>query len=133
MAEIEWISVQDRLPEKGGSYLVVGKSGGAYVTHFWEKSEYNKEAHFSSRYVTHWAVRPETPYRPKPEFVEVVHGRWVEENPKQSLYCRLIKCSNCGLTYTVNNEISLEDWAVDRNYCEKCGAKLDGKDGAENG
>ena len=69
---VEWISVKDRLPEKSGSYLVVGKSGGAYVTHFWEKSEYNKEPHFSSRYVTHWAERPDIPERPKLDKVEVV-------------------------------------------------------------
>lgn len=69
---VEWISVKDRLPEKSGSYLVVGKSGGAYVTHFWEKSEYNREPHFSSRYVTHWAERPDIPERPKLDKVEVV-------------------------------------------------------------
>lgn len=104
---VEWISVKDRLPEKSGSYLVVGKSGGAYVTHFWEKSEYNKEPHFSSRYVTHWAERPDIPERPKMDKVEVVRcmncGNYCKytgecnlfgHHPKENDFCSYGKRSN---------------------------------------
>lgn len=79
----DWISVKDRLPEKAGSYLVIGKSGGAYVTHFYTANEYNKGAHFSSPYVTHWQERPEAPERPKPDLVEVVRCKDCAKRYKQ--------------------------------------------------
>ena len=53
-----WISVKERLPEKSGSYLVIGKSGTAFVTHFYAKSEHNSKPHFSNKYVSHWQEQP---------------------------------------------------------------------------
>lgn len=59
-----WISVNDRLPDKAGSYLVIGKSGGATVTRWYMPSEFYPEGHFggnSSDYIRYWMPRPEPP------------------------------------------------------------------------
>lgn len=59
-----WISVKDRLPNKTGSYLVIGKSGGATVTRWYMPSEFYPEGHFggnSSDYIRYWMPRPEPP------------------------------------------------------------------------
>ena len=59
-----WISVKDRLPDKAGSYLVIGKSGGATVTRWYMPSEFYTEGHFggnSSDYIRYWMPRPEPP------------------------------------------------------------------------
>ena len=53
-----WIEVKDKLPEKSGTYLVIGKSGTAFVTHFYAKSEHNEKPHFSNKYVSHWKKQP---------------------------------------------------------------------------
>ena len=59
-----WISVKERLPEKAGSYLVIGKSGGAVVTRWYEPSKFYPNGHFGgncSNYIRYWMPRPETP------------------------------------------------------------------------
>lgn len=59
-----WISVNDRLPDKAGSYLVIGKSGGATVTHWYMPSKLYPDGHFggnSSDYIRYWMPRPEPP------------------------------------------------------------------------
>ena len=59
-----WISVKDRLPDNAGSYLVIGKSGGATVTRWYVPSEFYPEGHFggnSSDYIRYWMPRPEPP------------------------------------------------------------------------
>lgn len=59
-----WISVKDRLPDKAGSYLVIGKSGGATVTRWYIPSEFYLEGHFggnSTDYIRYWMPRPEPP------------------------------------------------------------------------
>ena len=59
-----WISVKDRLPDKAGSYLVIGKSGGATVTRWYMPSEYYPEGHFGGNntdWVRYWMPRPEPP------------------------------------------------------------------------
>ena len=59
-----WISVNDRLPDKAGSYLVVGKTGGATVTRWYKPSEYFPNGHFggnSADYIRYWMPRPEAP------------------------------------------------------------------------
>ena len=58
------ISVKDRLPDKAGSYLVIGKSGGATVTRWYMPSELYPEGHFggnSADYIRYWMPRPEPP------------------------------------------------------------------------
>ena len=67
-----WISVKERLPEKAGSYLVIGKSGGAVVTRWYEPSKFYPNGHFGgncSDYIRYWMPRPEPPkpYQPKGE------------------------------------------------------------------
>ena len=49
-------------------------------------------------------------------------AKWVED--KQGERCRLIKCSNCGLTFIVGNNIPYDEWIEDRNYCRRCGARM---------
>lgn len=59
-----WISVKDRLPDKAGSYLVIGKSGGATVTRWYMPSKYSPKGHFggnSKEYIIYWMPRPEPP------------------------------------------------------------------------
>ena len=59
-----WISVKDGLPDKAGSYLVIGKSGGATVTRWYMPSEFYPEGHFggnSADYIRYWMPRPEQP------------------------------------------------------------------------
>lgn len=56
-----WISVEDRLPEKDGSYLVYLSKGKAVCTaHFW-----TKDLSWSGRrlnpYITHWQPLPAPP------------------------------------------------------------------------
>ena len=67
-----WISVKETLPEKAGSYLVIGKSGGAVVTRWYEPSKFYPNGHFGgncSNYIRYWMPRPEPPqtYQPKGE------------------------------------------------------------------
>lgn len=60
----EWISVDDKLPEENGSYLVIGKSGTPHTAHFYKgRTMHGKtfSAHFSNRCVTHWMPLPEAP------------------------------------------------------------------------
>ena len=59
-----WISVNDDLPKKAGSYLVVGKTGGATVTRWYEPNEYFPDGHFGgngAEYIRYWMPRPEVP------------------------------------------------------------------------
>ena len=67
-----WISVDDRLPTEEGSYLVVGKTGGATVTRWYAPSRFYPQGHFGgncSDYIRYWMPRPEPPqpYQPKGE------------------------------------------------------------------
>lgn len=60
----KWISVEERLPEENGSYLVVGKTKTAYTSHFYKKRIIHGKvfsAHFSNKYITHWMPLPEPP------------------------------------------------------------------------
>lgn len=61
----KWISVDDGLPDKPGSYLVVGKTGGATVTRWYPPSKYNDyKGHFGGNrreYIRFWMPRPEPP------------------------------------------------------------------------
>ena len=59
-----WISCSERLPEKEGSYLVVGKTGGAVVTRWYAPSEYYPNGHFGGNcadYIRYWMPRPIAP------------------------------------------------------------------------
>ena len=63
---MNWISVEDRLPEETGNYLVYGKPGqiGYIAWAFFDASEqqwcdFNKWEYFKG--VTHWQPLPEPP------------------------------------------------------------------------
>ena len=56
------------------------------------------------------------------ELLKEQEAKWVED--KQGEVCRLIKCSNCGLTFIVGNNIPYDEWIEDRNYCRRCGARM---------
>ena len=62
-----WRSVADELPSENGKYLVVGKSGTVFITHFYKERKlttpgyYTLPAHFSNKHVRFWAKLPEPP------------------------------------------------------------------------
>lgn len=62
-----WISVNDRLPEKAGTYLVATRNGAVTITHF-----YLPHQTFSSqrinRLITHWMPLPDPPKEEKHAF-----------------------------------------------------------------
>ena len=60
-------------------------------------------------------------------------GRWVERNPQNSPDCRLIECSECGNAYIVGYNIDYDDWIDGRNFCMKCGAKMNKEEGNDTG
>ena len=51
-----WISVEERLPDRSGTYLVIGKNGTPHTAHF-----YADAPKFSNRYVRFWMPLPEAP------------------------------------------------------------------------
>ena len=53
---VEWISVEERLPEKDGLYIIVGRSGTPHAAHY-----YTGKRGFSNPYATHWMPMPEPP------------------------------------------------------------------------
>ena len=63
----EWISVEDRLPDKSGTYLVIGKRGTPHIAHFYTEIKIHSTnfdvipAHFSKRRVRFWMPLPEPP------------------------------------------------------------------------
>ena len=64
-----------------------------------------------------WNRRAETVKdQPDGDVVEVRHGKWIQES------FELFKCSECG--YLTDYRLS--------NFCPDCGAKMDGKVGADN-
>lgn len=65
---IVWHSVAEKdLPTEDGTYLVVGKSGTVFITHFHKERKlitpgyYTIPAHFGNKHVRFWANRPEPP------------------------------------------------------------------------
>lgn len=55
-AALEWISVEERLPDRSGTYLVIGKNGTPHTAHF-----YADCPKFSNQYVRFWMPLPEAP------------------------------------------------------------------------
>ena len=107
----EWISVEDRLPEENGTYLIAVK--GSYVSHFTgfdiESNEFCDNV-FRKADVTHWMSLPEPPKPKEPTFKDVFlekfPGAVVDDNtgvPKSCwgyLYgddkaCPFNSCSEC--------------------------------------
>lgn len=71
---------------------------------------------FLRRAVKSWNRRAETVKdQPATDVVEARHGKWIEDH-------EFFKCSECGC---------LTDYRLS-NFCPDCGAKMDGKVGADN-
>ena len=61
-----WVSVEDRLPEKGGSYIVHSERGAVYVTHYYEavsgsNGDNGKFSRNVESKITHWQPLPKGP------------------------------------------------------------------------
>lgn len=64
-AHPKWISVEDRLPEKDGKYIVCTAKGSVYCTRF---KAYGKNGSFQTdinTHITHWMSLPSMPEPPK--------------------------------------------------------------------
>ena len=71
---------------------------------------------FLRRAVKSWNRRAETVKdQPATDVVEARHGKWIEDH-------EFFKCSECGY---------LTDYRLSK-FCPDCGAKMDGKVGADN-
>ena len=56
----KWIPVSERLPEKGGSYLVFSsKSKTVFTAHYWLGDRWSNRA--NGQFITHWMPLPEPP------------------------------------------------------------------------
>lgn len=79
---MEWISVEDRLPEENGTYLIAVKGGcTTHITGF--DIEDNEFCHnvFRKSDITHWMPLPEPPKPKEPTFKDV----FLEKFPKASV------------------------------------------------
>lgn len=59
----KWISVEDRLPDESGSYLVCTRRSYAFTAHFYLNTNEWK-SHFAGsagKHITHWMPLPEPP------------------------------------------------------------------------
>lgn len=79
----EWISVEDRLPEENGTYLIAIKD--SFCPHFTgfdaEANEFCENV-FRKSDVTHWMPLPEPPKPKEPSFKDV----FLEKFPKAIMY-----------------------------------------------
>ena len=67
-----WISVDERLPESNGKYLVIS-NGSVGPICIWEYlANYNEWAVFGSRHITHWRPLPPNPNEQQPQ--NLSHG-----------------------------------------------------------
>lgn len=57
-------------------------------------------------------------------YQEREEGKWVEYNPDNCEQSRIIRCTECGLSFIVGYNVPLKDWCSRRNYCQRCGAKM---------
>ena len=55
----EWISVEDRLPEETGKYLVSTKNGVVYQTKYYSGGKWGQKD--KGKNITHWMPLPEAP------------------------------------------------------------------------
>ena len=68
-AQPKWISVEDRLPEESGSYLVCTRRSDAFTAHFYLNTNEWK-SHFAGsagKHITHWLPLPPAPNDNKEE------------------------------------------------------------------
>lgn len=71
---------------------------------------------------------------PIADVVEVRHGYWIETEESFSHKTETMAlCSVCGRGQLVSDAFPFESVIRGLNYCQNCGAKMDLKEGAENG
>lgn len=58
----EWISVEDRLPEKTGRYIVLYENGEIVDKNFWDDEPERFVRVTTAGRVTHWIPMPELPW-----------------------------------------------------------------------
>ena len=64
--------------------------------------------------------------------IEVKHGEWIEKEESLSQdYVTFAVCSVCGKGQSVSSAFPFESCVKLLYYCPNCGAKMDGKEGAE--
>lgn len=83
------------------------------------KDEYYSDFHKSMADLT--SLRELLEDTPAADVVEVRHGKWIGASKKANVG---MKCSLCGARIKYS-----EFFNGNHNYCHKCGAKMDGKDG----
>jgi hypothetical protein len=64
--------------------------------------------------------------QPTVDAVPVRHGRWIDIDSE--MYTWKIRCSKCG-----HERSMMSTGQIYPMYCEDCGARMDGKDGEQNG
>lgn len=63
--------------------------------------------------------------QPTVDAIPVVHGQWVTDGMMMDCGEYLMtRCTACGTPF---------EYGYDMPYCPQCGAKMDGKDGEQNG
>ena len=67
---------------------------------------------------------------PIADVAEVRHGRWIDSDDGNR-YCS--ECGKSSLFFDSGNSFCRTFYRSRSNYCPNCGAKMDGKDGADNG
>lgn len=71
---------------------------------------------------------------PAADVVEVKHGYWKRtEEPLGWQDVTLAECSVCGEGWLTDDNFSIEEFVDYWHYCPNCGAKMDLKEGADNG
>lgn len=63
---------------------------------------------------------------PTIDAVPVVHGEWIHTHTQNSYWTECYKCSVCG----EEDELMFGNGAI--NYCPNCGARMDGKENAND-
>lgn len=90
----QWISVEDRLPEENGTYLIAVK--GSYASHFTgfdiESNEFCDNV-FRKSDVTHWMPLPEPPKPKVPTFKD----KFLEAFPKATILDSAVNIDCCAV------------------------------------
>ena len=68
--------------------------------------------------------------RPAADVVEVRHGEWEVCSDEYEICAGEFVCSECKESF-VSSELTDEQFFEMMKFCPNCGAKMDGKDGAE--
>ena len=117
-----WISVEERLPERTGKYLVLTYDGrvdiGNLVDYYCDG-----DLHFDNYKITHWMLLPDVPKEYAdhtiPRSKGVSEGEWIGAD----ICAEDMYCSVCSGIAPVDCE---KEAFFKSNYCPSCGAKMKG-------